>query len=351
MGSSSLWLAGDHVLLVHSRGYVETYRRFYFRDIQAIVLRRTAAAWLWALVPALPLVLTLIGARYSDGVGRVSWLIAAGAFAATLLVHALRGASCVCHVSTAVEETELSALRRLRPARKTCERLSALVEQAQGRVAIETLARGAPGNPDAAAPRPPRFAPPPPAPVEESFPAATAVALSSPAAAAVAAASPAASSSLAVPGFSKAASVAGAFPPVPPVERTALRWHATLFALLLADTVLSTAQVAVPSQLLDAGALLLGIAEFLVGIAALLEGRRRRLDTGLRRAAIAGLVYVCAAFVAGWVTSVVGGIQAAIQGKVHQPLSSEWLAIASIPVTAALALWGFAALRRARRAG
>ena len=305
MGSASLWLAGDHVLLVHSRGYVETYRRFYFRDIQAVVLRRTAAAWLSALVLAIPVGLTLLGAVLSSGVGRVAWSIAAGAFGLALLVQVLRGASCVCHVRTAVEQTELPALRRLRVARRTCERLRALVEEAQGRVAVETLARGAPANADAGTPLPPRLEP------------------------------------ASAPVFAASAATASG----------STRWHSGLFALLVADAALSIAQVVAAGQVLDALSLLLGIAEFLVAIAALVEGRRRQLDPSLRRATLASLVYICAAFVASWATSVVGGIQAAMQGRPPVPLSAQWLALGSIPVTVVLAVWGFGALRRARRSG
>ena len=44
LGSHSLWIGEDHLLLVELRGFTETYRRFYFRDVQAIILRRTDRA-------------------------------------------------------------------------------------------------------------------------------------------------------------------------------------------------------------------------------------------------------------------------------------------------------------------
>src|SRR5947208_5263032 len=48
---SSLWLGADHLLCVDSTGYTETYKRFYFRDIQAITICRTARrkVWNWSL--------------------------------------------------------------------------------------------------------------------------------------------------------------------------------------------------------------------------------------------------------------------------------------------------------------
>ena len=40
---SSLWLGSDHLLCIDTTGYTENYKRFYFRDIQAIVIRKTEA--------------------------------------------------------------------------------------------------------------------------------------------------------------------------------------------------------------------------------------------------------------------------------------------------------------------
>ena len=60
---SSVWLADDHLLLVKSARFREEYRRFYFRDIQAIVTadamrfhlstRSAAIGALWALSMAI----------------------------------------------------------------------------------------------------------------------------------------------------------------------------------------------------------------------------------------------------------------------------------------------------------
>ncbi len=38
----TLWMGADHLLLVDRTGYTESYKRFYFADIQAIVVRRTS---------------------------------------------------------------------------------------------------------------------------------------------------------------------------------------------------------------------------------------------------------------------------------------------------------------------
>src|SRR6266550_3445601 len=38
---SRLWLGPDHLLLARTAFFSEEYKRFYFRDIQAVVTRRT----------------------------------------------------------------------------------------------------------------------------------------------------------------------------------------------------------------------------------------------------------------------------------------------------------------------
>src|ERR1051326_4778766 len=50
LSRSSLWLGPDHLLLVERRGYTEFYKRFFFRDIQAITIRQTNRHKVWTLV-------------------------------------------------------------------------------------------------------------------------------------------------------------------------------------------------------------------------------------------------------------------------------------------------------------
>ena len=46
----TVWMARDHLLLVSRTGYTETYKRFYFRDIQAVIIRKTATAFVGNIV-------------------------------------------------------------------------------------------------------------------------------------------------------------------------------------------------------------------------------------------------------------------------------------------------------------
>src|SRR5258706_16109827 len=47
---SSLWLGKDHLLVIETNGYTESYKRFYFRDLQAIILWKTNRWLIGALV-------------------------------------------------------------------------------------------------------------------------------------------------------------------------------------------------------------------------------------------------------------------------------------------------------------
>src|SRR5580698_2302749 len=47
---SALWLGGDHLLLVETSGFTENYKRFYFRDIQAITVQETRRGQVWNFI-------------------------------------------------------------------------------------------------------------------------------------------------------------------------------------------------------------------------------------------------------------------------------------------------------------
>jgi energy-converting hydrogenase Eha subunit C len=139
-----LWLAPDHLLAVDYTVASEEYRRFYFRDIEAFIIRRTARrqVWNWIL---LALILFTTGpfviAWRSQGEGGL--LIAAIGFATFwllfLLANTLRGATCQTHIRTAVQMEELPSLARLPAARKVLARLQPLIVAAQGAATPDEL--------------------------------------------------------------------------------------------------------------------------------------------------------------------------------------------------------------------
>ena len=137
---SNLWLGPDHVLCVETEGYTESYKRFYFRDIQAITLRKTAR-WL-VLAVSTGLMTGLFGfivlAVDTIEVKSVFGIIG-GVCAIPFLLNFLYGPTCACQLRTAVQTEDIPSMGRIRRARKVIARLRPLIAKAQGQIAAEEI--------------------------------------------------------------------------------------------------------------------------------------------------------------------------------------------------------------------
>lgn len=133
LSRASLFTGGDHLLLCDYRsGFTERYKRFYFSDIQAIIIRRTAH-WMagiaiWAFFGLCSLVIAL----------STHWNlfleVMVGICALFALRHLIRGPSCRTHIQTAVQTDVLPMLKRVRKTNRILGRLFPLIEQAQGKL-------------------------------------------------------------------------------------------------------------------------------------------------------------------------------------------------------------------------
>jgi hypothetical protein len=142
----TLWLGPDHLLAVTNQGYSESYKRFYFADVQALLLRRT---------PAYTVRNVVLGAFTGGGIGMalggtmlrwhpavsISFLVAGCLFGLGVLANLIRGPTCACHVRTAVQIEPLPSLNRVRRALRVIEALRQSVEAAQGRLTDAEAAR------------------------------------------------------------------------------------------------------------------------------------------------------------------------------------------------------------------
>ncbi len=142
---ASLWLGKDHLLSMDTMWFMEDYKRFYYRDIQAFLIRKTARGKIINLVlsilAALMLLLAVLGGAFW-GWGREGWYICGGIALFFLLmvgINALMGPTCICHLQTAVQREELPSLTRFRTARKAVNRLKPLIETAQGTLSPEEI--------------------------------------------------------------------------------------------------------------------------------------------------------------------------------------------------------------------
>jgi hypothetical protein len=130
---ASLWLGPDHLLYIESNGYAETYKRFYFRDIQAFILQQTTTARNVNIIALALALMFLLFALLTESTGvKIAWSIVAGVFGLMLLVNAIPGPSCKCFIRTAVQTEELFALGRVRKARKVLGRIRPLINEVQG---------------------------------------------------------------------------------------------------------------------------------------------------------------------------------------------------------------------------
>src|SRR5882762_7944602 len=99
---SGVWLGPDHLLFARTVLFSEEYKRFYFRDIQAVVTRRTERREILNVIFAFIAIVFGVLAVFTDAGWRAFLLVMAGVFFFALLVNWLRGPTCVCHIRTAV---------------------------------------------------------------------------------------------------------------------------------------------------------------------------------------------------------------------------------------------------------
>ena len=135
---SNLYLGPDHLLKVTRMFFVEEYKRFYYPDIQAVIVRKTPRYYWCASGLGLPTMALLLlgllavsrGTPAGNSVGMVL-LISATFIGTALLIHLLLGPTCHVVLKTAVHSEQLPSLSRIRTARMVIARLVAEVENAQ----------------------------------------------------------------------------------------------------------------------------------------------------------------------------------------------------------------------------
>lgn len=137
---SRLWLGKDHLLLVTTDGYTETYKRFYFRDIQALFIRGTERQTIIGAVTGL---LTALFVAIGIGASAIELRWTFGVLAATcaipFLMNLVYGPTCACQLRTAVQTEDLPSLSRVRRARKVFARIRPLIAAAQGELNPEEI--------------------------------------------------------------------------------------------------------------------------------------------------------------------------------------------------------------------
>jgi len=135
-----LYLGPDHVLLVRSLSFSEEYRRFYYSDIQALVLQerpmgnRRLADWVAIGVAVAAIVALFV-------TGHPVWGALLSVVAVAYAWVAVRREDCKAWVQTAVGTAELPSLCRVRSARKAIALIDDRARVAQTPLPPEELSR------------------------------------------------------------------------------------------------------------------------------------------------------------------------------------------------------------------
>ena len=154
-----LYLGPDHLLQIASTGFTETYKRFYFGDIQAFTIRKTHIGKIINGVLGGVVGLFALPALFTPEIGTIILLSFAAFFAVILGANIAMGPTCVSHLQTAVQNEKVPSLSRLRRARRVLQILKSRTAAEQGGVTDEEIRARLAGQ----------FAPPPAA-VEPGLP-------------------------------------------------------------------------------------------------------------------------------------------------------------------------------------
>jgi hypothetical protein len=135
ISGASLWMGSDHILLVKSAWFREEYKRFYLRDIQAIVVARGPRFYF-----SMPMLILAVVWLFS-GLAMRAWpnSVAMGWIAVTIALPVVWlaisiTAGCRCRLYTAVSRDDLPSLFRTWTARRFLRQVQPRIEQVQGRV-------------------------------------------------------------------------------------------------------------------------------------------------------------------------------------------------------------------------
>jgi hypothetical protein len=134
-----LYMGADHLLQVFSTGFTESYKRFYFGDIQAITIRKTMVGKIVnAVLGTIVAAFAAFALSTSDTVALVLGSIAA-CFAFVLGINVAWGPTCTCYLRTAVQNEKLPSLSRLRRARRVLSHLQPQILAFQGGISDQEV--------------------------------------------------------------------------------------------------------------------------------------------------------------------------------------------------------------------
>lgn len=139
VGIHTLHMGEDHLLFIYSVFFRETYRRFYYSDIQSVIIRKTIRGAVWNIILGVMAALFLLATLGAED--KMLWVfgIISGLIFFLFLANCVMGPTCICHIRTPAQTEILPSLNRLRTARRVMGKILPLIEKEQGRLTPEIL--------------------------------------------------------------------------------------------------------------------------------------------------------------------------------------------------------------------
>lgn len=127
-----LYLGPDHLLLTEKSLFKEHYRRFYFRDLQAIIWTANRLWLVYALILFSLALLLGIMALIAAGSGAEYIIFIVAGLPLLLGLYCLwQGPTCKCSLKTAVQQVQLTPITRVKQVRKLLDQLRPLIQEHQ----------------------------------------------------------------------------------------------------------------------------------------------------------------------------------------------------------------------------
>ncbi len=108
----------DHILLIDGGLVFERYHRFYFRDIEAVIVRKTITRVLSLILMLILTALFALPAVFvTDEFARTVLIVCASLTLLLGIIGWFRGPTCACYIRTAVQTARLYPICRMRHTR------------------------------------------------------------------------------------------------------------------------------------------------------------------------------------------------------------------------------------------
>jgi hypothetical protein len=165
--NTSLWMGPDHLLLAERDGYSENYKRFYFADIESVVIRKTNRKTHFNIVFGVLFGIMAVYAIANTGFARGMGASVGAVFAILIGLNEWFGPTCTAHILSAVQREEMPSLTRVKKAERILRQITEAIAPVQAGVltAEEVRQRYGLGSGELEPPPiqvPPLIEPPPP---------------------------------------------------------------------------------------------------------------------------------------------------------------------------------------------